>query len=164
MRKHAQACVTISDKARATLFEDIYARRQIEACGLLTGYSDDQDHWYIEQAHPLPNIFNSPVYFEFDPADMLAIELAYPDKIVGVYHSHPTGMVTASNTDRKNMRRVNEEQHIPWVWLIVKGPFEHTRPEQLASQASIIAYYHYEGEGLRHISVLFEETPVKVVR
>ena len=166
MRKHAQACVTISSKAQMTVFGDIYQRQDIEACGLLTGCIDDEGNWHIGQAHPLPNIFNSPVYFEFSPEDMLAVELDYPGKIVGVYHSHPTGLAAASSTDRLNMKRVNEEQDIPWVWLIVSGPFNETISDTAQTQparklimaSSVIAYHYYKGEGLRRITVQLEET------
>lgn len=157
----------ISAEAQRVLFRDIYQRRHIEACGVLTGSIDDDGNWHIEQAHPLRNIFNSPVYFEFAPEDLLEMELSHPGQIVGVYHSHPTGMKTASSTDRKNMMQVNVEQQIPWVWLIVAGPFnsdeitakadeeEEKREEQ--QDISLVAYHHYACEGLKRIRIQFVE-------
>src|ERR1035438_1038014 len=128
MRKQAhalaQAHVTLSVKAQKILSQDIRQRRHIEACGLLIGQMDAQGNWQIEHVQPLRNIFNSPVYFEFAPEDLLEAELDYPGLIVGVYHTHPTGFAKASSTDRKNMQRVNIEEHIPWLWLIVCGPFD----------------------------------------
>jgi hypothetical protein len=109
----------------------------------------------------LRNIFHSPVYFEFAPEDLLEIELTYPGQVVGVYHSHPTGFAKASNTDRQNMQRVNQEQHIPWVWLIISGPFDEQftqRAHGLIPQDAIIAYHHYEQEGLQQI-VITAKTP-----
>lgn len=144
---------------------DVYTRRRIEACGVLIGSIDEAGRWHIEKVHPLRNIFNSPVYFEFDPEDLLMADLAYPGEIVGAYHSHPTGLARASITDRQNMKRINSEQRIPWVWLIVSGPFEQDSPllqqegccPELPSDSSIIAYHYYPGKGVRRINVQFKE-------
>ena len=153
MRKHANAQVTVSLDARNTLFNDVCQRPHIEACGILLGHIDSCGNWNIEQAYPLRNIFNSPVYFEFAPEDLLAVELDHPGQIVGVYHSHPTGFAVASSTDHENMRRVNVEQQIPWVWLIICGPFDETfEPGQ---KSSMIAYHYYEELELQEIAIEF---------
>ncbi len=165
MRKQANALVTISANAQKTLLMDVCKREKIEACGLLLGSIDDSGNWHVEQVHPLRNTFDSPVYFEFAPEDLLEVELSYPGKTVGVYHSHPTGLAAASSTDRQNMKRVNVEQQIPWVWLIVCGPFDDEftllRPVRrhlgLITESSVIAYHHYEREGLRRIPIELEE-------
>ncbi len=165
MRTHEKAEVTISAGAQKTLLLDIYKRQRIEACGLLVGGIDDSGNWHVEVTFPLRNIFDSPTYFEFAPEDLLAADLAYPGRVIGAYHSHPTGLAVASHTDRQNMRRINVEEHIPWVWLIVSGPFDHAptflqqvqRHIQRAPNASIIAYHHFEDEGLRRITIRFEE-------
>ncbi len=153
MRKHANAQVTVSLDARNTLFNDVCQRPHIEACGILLGHIDSCGNWNIEQAYPLRNIFNSAVYFEFAPEDLLAVELDHPGQIVGVYHSHPTGFAVASSTDHENMRRVNVEQQIPWVWLIICGPFDETfEPGQ---KSSMIAYHYYEELELQEIAIEF---------
>ena len=153
MRKHASAQVTFSLDARKTLFNDVCQRPHIEACGILLGHIDSCGNWNIEQAYPLRNIFNSAVYFEFAPEDLLAVELDHPGQIVGVYHSHPTGFAVASSTDHENMRRVNVEQQIPWVWLIISGPFDETfEPGQ---KSSMIAYHYYEELELQKIAIEF---------
>ncbi len=165
MRTHEKAEVTISASAHKTLPLDIYNRQRIEACGLLLGSIDDSGNWHVEEIYPLRNIFDSPVYFEFAPEDLLAADLAYPDRIIGVYHSHPTGLAVASHTDRQNMKRVNVEEYIPWIWLIVSGPFDHAptllqivqRHLQRIPNPSIIAYHHYADQGLRQIDIRFEE-------
>src|SRR5437763_10062657 len=159
MRKHPGARAMISMKARHTLYIDVCQRRHIEACGLLLGHIDDLGNWYIDQAHPLRNIFNSPVYFEFAPEDVLAVELDHPGAIIGVYHSHPGGLKVASNTDRDNMKRVNKEQQIPWIWLIFSGPFNGTfqRDYELGTNSSLIAYHHYDTIGLQQITLEFEK-------
>src|SRR5260221_277510 len=126
MKKISSAQAIISVKAQRILLKDTYRRKHIEACGLLTGCIDEGENWHIELAHPLRNIFDSPVYFEFSPEDVLAIELDHPGQIIGAYHSHPTGLSIASSTDRQNMKRVNLEQQIPWVWVIISGPFNES--------------------------------------
>jgi [CysO sulfur-carrier protein]-S-L-cysteine hydrolase len=159
MTKIANAQVTISIEAEQALFADIYQRPTIEACGVLLGTIDEQGNWHVEQIYPLRNIFSSPVYFEFDPEELLMVELSYPGQIVGAYHSHPTGFPRASSTDRENMRRVNQEQQIPWVWLIVSGPFEQDqRADERVTSAPMIAYHHYMQDGLHKVSIQLEDT------
>ena len=70
MVKQAQARVFVSIAAQKTLFQDVHQRRDVEACGVLIGSMDEEGNWYIEQAHPLRNIFDSPVYFEFAPEEL----------------------------------------------------------------------------------------------
>jgi len=156
-KKSENAHVTLSLASRKLLFSDVYQRRHIEACGVLLGSIDQHGNWQIDQAHPLPNIFNSPVYFEFAPEDLLEVELTYPGQIVGVYHSHPSGFATASRTDCANMKRVNLEQQIPWVWLIICGPFTEIstqQPQDCLLPPSVIAYHYYARRGLQKITII----------
>lgn len=149
--------ISLSRQAQHTIVADIFQRRSIEACGVLVGFVDKLENWQVEDAYPLPNIFNSPIYFEFDPADLLQVELTYPEKIIGVYHSHPTGFARASDTDRQNMQRVNVEEQIPWAWLIICGPFnQKTIPQQLSSTKSI-AYHHFDSDGLQRVTLRLSE-------
>jgi proteasome lid subunit RPN8/RPN11 len=167
MRKHENAEVSIDASAHKTLLLDVYKRQCIEACGLLLGTIDQAGNWHVEKTLPLRNIYDSPVYFEFAPEDLLAADLAYPGKVIGAYHSHPSGLAVASHTDHQNMKRVNAEEQIPWVWLIVSGPFDHSpsllqqvqRHLHRIPNSSIVAYHYYEGEGLRRITIQFEEQP-----
>lgn len=164
MKRRRGAKVLLSTAAWKTILLDAYGRREIEACGALLGWMDQAGNWHVKEAFPLRNISMSPVYFEFDPAELLAIDLEQPGRMIGVYHSHPAGPAMASSTDRHNMRRVNVEQHIPWVWLIVSGPFATfpagTTPradgkngETNISVKGIIAYHHYHDTGLQQIEV-----------
>ncbi|HEY3993374.1 MAG TPA: M67 family metallopeptidase [Ktedonobacteraceae bacterium] len=164
MRHEQSAKVTLSATAWKTILLDAHGRQQIEACGALLGTIDHAGNWQVEEAYPLLNIAASPVYFEFDPAELLTIDLQQPGRMVGVYHSHPTGPAVASSTDRQNMQRVNLEQRIPWVWLIVSGPFDHARaksaarseegkPEKIISARGLIAYHHYQDTGLQKIAI-----------
>jgi len=158
MRKHPSALAMLTTTAQHTLYTDVYERRHIEACGLLLGKRTDLENWHIEGVHPLPNICNSPIYFEFAPEDLLSAELAYPGQIIGVYHSHPGGLTVASNTDRENMKRVNNEQQIPWIWFIVCGPFNGSfkRDDEQLTKSRTIAYHHYDTLGLQQITLKFE--------
>lgn len=158
MRKTSKASMLLSTNAWKTILLDAHERRQIEACGALLGRIDAEGNWHVEEVCPLRNIFASPIYFEFDPAELLTIDLEQPGRMIGVYHSHPAGPAFASSTDRQNMRRVNAEQHIPWVWLIVSGPFTSTGLAEDESKATIsaggmIAYHHYLDAGLQQIAI-----------
>ncbi len=160
MTIHQNARVVLSMDARKTLLHDIYQRRSIEACGVLLGSTDADGNWHVQQVQPLPNTFNSAVYFEFAPEDLLEVELTHPGEIIGVYHSHPGGFASASSTDRENMQRVNQQQQIPWVWLIIYGPFNEAllqRADGSLPLASILAYHHYSQEGLQQITVQAEQ-------
>jgi proteasome lid subunit RPN8/RPN11 len=152
---HSHLRVTVDRNAQHTLEVDVHRRRHIEACGLLLGNVDDQGNWSITQTVPLRNTFSSPVYFEFDPQELVEAELQYADSIIGVYHSHPTGFARASDTDRENMHRVNIEQAIPWVWLIICGPFCSSNDhDTLLNTQKILAYHHFREEGLQQLAVV----------
>ncbi|QBD82688.1 hypothetical protein EPA93_44665 [Ktedonosporobacter rubrisoli] len=159
MGKQISTQAILSIEAQKAMSIDVQQRKRIEACGILTGHIDEQGNWHIKQAHPLRNIYASPVYFEFAPEDLLTLELAYPGQIIGVYHSHPGGFAVASSTDRQNMQRVNQEQQIPWVWFILSGPFDEQFARQCRenlAQASLIAYYHSARAGLQQIPICLE--------
>ncbi len=156
MKKRESARIVLSLEAQKMLAVDVCQRQHVEACGVLFGSTDEQGNWHVERIHPLRNIYDSPVYFEFAPEELLMIELNYPGQMIGVYHSHPTGFAQASSIDRKNMRRVNQDEQIPWVWLIISGPFDEQFLRQangLVPKAAMIAYHHYPHMGLQQISL-----------
>ncbi|MGH2510926.1 MAG: Mov34/MPN/PAD-1 family protein [Ktedonobacteraceae bacterium] len=154
-----RASVLLSTHAQDTILLDAYQRQQIEACGALLGKIDNAGNWHVEEARPLHNIAGSPVYFEFEPEELLSIELEQPGRMIGVYHSHPLGPTRASSTDQHNMRRVNREQHIPWVWLIVSGPFTNEVGEgSTISTQGVVAYHHYQDKGLQQITIQYNES------
>lgn len=159
MKKQISGYVKLSLEAQKSLLQDVYQRRHIEACGVLLGTIDEQGNWHIEQIRPLSNTFDSPVYFEFDPEELLLVEIEQPGRVVGVYHSHPSGFAQASSTDRQNMKRVNKDENIPWVWLIIRGPFEDSwqqRHQTVLPQDALIAYHHYAQSGLQRITIAEE--------
>lgn len=158
MRQKHKARVLLSRSAWKTILLDVCGRQQIEACGALLGSMDQEGNWHAEEAVPLQNTYASPVYFEFDPAELLAIDLEQPGRMIGVYHSHPAGPAMASSTDRQNMQRVNVEQQIPWAWLILSGPFtsppaDDKRDAGQITVGGVIAYYHYPDLGLQQIAI-----------
>jgi proteasome lid subunit RPN8/RPN11 len=165
MRKNHKAEVSIDARAYEALLVDVYKRLRIEACGLLLGTIDQVGNWHVEDIHPMRNIVDSPVYFEFAPEELLSADLAYSGRVIGVYHSHPTGLAVASRTDHQNMQRVNAEENISWVWLIISGPFDHSpsllqqvqRRLQRIPDTSIVAYHYYVDEGLQRITINFEK-------
>jgi proteasome lid subunit RPN8/RPN11 len=69
-----------------------------EACGLLAGLDG-----LVSQVMPVENVAHSAVHFRMEPQAqvrcLLAIE-AQGLELVGVYHSHPSGPETPSETDR----------------------------------------------------------------
>jgi proteasome lid subunit RPN8/RPN11 len=154
MKRKRAARVLLATPAWKTLLLDVCARREIEACGALLGTIDQEGNWRIAEAVPLRNVSASPVYFEFEPAELLAVDLEHPGRMIGVYHSHPAGPLMASSTDQQNMRRVNLEQQIPWVWLILSGPFSSSPPgEAKITLKGVIAYHHYRDLGLQRIPI-----------
>lgn len=146
-----------------TILLDAHQCQPIEACGALLGHMDGAGNWLVEEARPLHNLAASPVYFEFEPEELLTVELEQPGRMIGVYHSHPQGPSAASSTDQHNMQRVNSEQHIPWVWFIVSGPFTNQvasnglagKSGPLSAQG-MIAYYHDQDRGLQQVAIQFQ--------
>lgn len=164
MGKTSKASMLLSTYAWHTILLDAQQRQQIEACGALLGRIDEDGNWHVEEARPLHNSASSPVYFEFEPEELLTIELEQPERMIGVYHSHPMGPTRASTTDQHNMQRVNGEQHIPWVWLIVSGPFTNqiTSKNVVGEGATIaargaVAYHYYRDKGLQKIAIQHDE-------
>ncbi|MBX5451469.1 Mov34/MPN/PAD-1 family protein [Thermogemmatispora sp.] len=165
-----QGTVVLPREVQRTLLWDVWNRRHVEACGLLRGSIDAEGNWQVTAAHPLRNIAESPFYFEFAPEEVLQLELAYPGQIIGVYHSHPQGPYGASRTDCETMRRVNQEEQIPWIWLILCGPWTssphgaETRADDPVAEAErcgwlrqhLLAYYHDPGQGLRQVAVVLQ--------
>jgi proteasome lid subunit RPN8/RPN11 len=75
----------------------VIAQAPLEACGLLAGKQDA-----VETVLRVRNAEQSPVRFRMDPEEQLhALEWIESNglDLVGIYHSHPTGLETASATD-----------------------------------------------------------------
>ena len=68
-----------------------------ECCGLLAGSPGDATHHF-----PLVNILRSPILYEADPRELLAVQRAMRGlgiAEVAIYHSHPTSAPIPSDTD-----------------------------------------------------------------
>ena len=101
----------------STLLERLIAEAQAssdEICGLLFGTMEE-----IQHTLPCSNVAPHPeTGFELDPAELIAAhkaERAGGPKIIGCYHSHPTG--TASPSPRDAAAAAEDGS----IWLILAG-------------------------------------------
>lgn len=89
------------------------AAAPLEACGLLFG-SDG-----VERASVVANVSDDPARrFEIDPAALFAAlkaERAGGDKVIGYWHSHPSGDANPSATDAAMAAADGK------IWVIVAG-------------------------------------------
>ncbi|HEY7346967.1 MAG TPA: M67 family metallopeptidase [Ktedonobacterales bacterium] len=146
------AKVILSTQARQTIRADMLQRPRIEACGLLVGEITPAGDWIADDALPLRNTRNSSVRFEFDSLELLEYDMAYGERIVGVYHSHPGGPPYPSGIDTGNMENLQDS---PWVWLIASfsGRRSSARDDSEADELSIAAYRHDPQSGLQTIPI-----------
>jgi len=81
------------------MLEHINQHAPLEACGLLAGKAHR-----VERVLPIRNQAQSPVRFVMDPYEQLQA-FAWIDSsgldLLGIFHSHPAGPDTASQTDIK---------------------------------------------------------------
>lgn len=69
----------------------------LEGCGLIAGEKGMSTHVYA-----VPNLLQSPVAFEMEPQQQLKAMIALEDagwELLAIYHSHPQGPETPSETD-----------------------------------------------------------------
>jgi proteasome lid subunit RPN8/RPN11 len=114
---HVRVKVRISSAARAAIAKGCRKAGREEACGLLLGCSE-ADSWTVALATCARNIAPEPWRsFEIDPAHLLAAHraarAARAPAIVGVWHSHPGGVLLPSEADRAGADTPG------WLWLIV---------------------------------------------
>ena len=106
--------VTISRTVKRQILAHCAESSEIEACGLLFG-----DETRILRAVPAQNVAGNPAEsFEIDPVALFAAiraERDGGDRLVGHYHSHPTGSAEASARDAAQALDVGR------LWLIVGG-------------------------------------------
>lgn len=85
-----------------TMREQVCREAPLEACGLLAG-----NNGRAQAIYPISNILASPVRFRMAPYEQLqafeAIEQA-GQTLLGIYHSHPNGPATPSETDLQESR------------------------------------------------------------
>lgn len=100
----------------ATICRSAEAAYPEECCGLLIGALEPGGHGRIFRAAPSANLAAERRHrFEIDPALYLALErtLTGPERLVGLYHSHPDGSAFPSAMDAAAAWREG------WLWLIV---------------------------------------------
>ncbi len=82
---------------RAAMVAHARAEAPLEACGLLGGRGNRAERFY-----PTRNAAHSPVRYEVEPADLLAVTMdldASGGELWGVFHSHPQTEAYPSQTD-----------------------------------------------------------------
>jgi [CysO sulfur-carrier protein]-S-L-cysteine hydrolase len=92
------------------MLEHINGHAPLEACGLLAGKAHR-----VERVIPIRNQAESPVRFVMDPYEQLQA-FAWIDSsgldLLGIFHSHPAGPETASQTDIEEA--AYEVVHLIW--------------------------------------------------
>ena len=109
----ARRAVRIPTAAIRMMVAHARRARPRECCGLLVGAGSR-----VAFAVPLRNVSRSRTRYRVDPAEHIALrrilrEVAPAADIVGVYHSHPAGSATPSETD------VAEALYAGWIHVIV---------------------------------------------
>ena len=92
--------LTLTRPVLDILFAEAQRAHPIECCGLLLGPSEDR----VDLALPARNVAPDQArHFEIDPqalVDAHRAERRGGPKLLGYYHSHPTGIAQPSATDR----------------------------------------------------------------
>jgi len=105
--------IVISRALHDRLLAAAAASPDAEVCGLLFGTGDA-----IEEAVPARNVAADPAWtFEVDPAALIAAHRAERNggpRLIGHYHSHPSGKAEPSASDR-------DAAHSGPFWLIIGG-------------------------------------------
>lgn len=87
-----------------------------EACGLLVGHGEAGGTLHVSAVHPSRNVAaDRASRFEVDPALRFRLQRdlrGAPERVVGVFHSHPNGDPAPSETDRASVYEPD------LVWLI----------------------------------------------
>ncbi len=106
--------VTIASELVRQILTEAAASPRVEICGLLFG-----DAQAITAALPCRNVAADPArWFEIDPAALVAAHRAARTggpRIVGHYHSHPTGVAVPSPRDAESAMADGA------LWLIAAG-------------------------------------------
>ena len=99
------------------MLEHVDRQAPLEACGLLAGKNDR-----VENVILVRNQLQSPVRFVMDPYEQLqAFDWIESNglELLGIFHSHPAGPATASQTDIAEA--AYEVVHL--IWSPTQGPW-----------------------------------------
>lgn len=107
--------ITITDAQLAGI--EGHARRAfpLEACGLITGMLEGEGDAIVVAIYPSENMAASATSFEIDPALHIRLQRdlrGSGEKIIGVYHSHPSGPPQPSDSDAR------AAAYEGWIWLV----------------------------------------------
>jgi len=107
--------ISITDRQRIL---DHAGSSRDEVCGLLLGKGDDQGG-RVTAVRPCANVSDTPARrFELDPAALIGAWRAARGggpRVIGLYHSHPTGDPQPSITDAR------EAPADGAIWMIASG-------------------------------------------
>ncbi len=107
--------ISITDRQR--IFDHARSSRD-EVCGLLLGEVEGEGAW-VTAVRPCANVSDTPARrFELDPAALIAAWRAARSgsaRVIGHYHSHPTGDPRPSVTDAR------EAAPDGAIWIIAGG-------------------------------------------
>jgi proteasome lid subunit RPN8/RPN11 len=92
----------VAPEALRQVVEAAEAAYPNECCGLLVGHARPNGTVEVSRAHASANLGKQPTRFEIDPR--LWVDLARalgkgPNRVVGLYHSHPDGPAQPSAVD-----------------------------------------------------------------
>jgi proteasome lid subunit RPN8/RPN11 len=79
------------------MLTDVTSRAPEEACGLLAGINER-----VTVTIPVTNELHSPIRYRMDPVEQLNAFQMFENQgweMLGIYHSHPNGPATPSQTD-----------------------------------------------------------------
>lgn len=120
----APAQISISSADLDQMRQDVESRRPEEACGLLAGWVS-REAATVECVIPMRNVLQSANRYRLDPAEQLEafawIE-AQGLELVGIYHSHPEGPATPSETD---ISEAGYPQAVYWIWSKQTGEWRY---------------------------------------
>jgi proteasome lid subunit RPN8/RPN11 len=107
--------IAMTSKICAIIVEEAARAYPLEACGLLLGGADG----VLAQVVPCANVAPDPArHFEIDPAALIAAlraERGGGVRVLGYYHSHPSGKPAPSPIDAAMAARDGR------IWAIVAG-------------------------------------------
>ncbi len=89
--------IEIAQHDYQAIIEHLMAEYPLEGCGLLAG-NDGR----VTAVYPITNILHSPTAYEMEPVQQIKTILQIEknnEELIAIYHSHPNGPSTPSETD-----------------------------------------------------------------
>jgi len=120
----APSQISISSADLERMRQDVESRRPEEACGLLAGRAA-RETAIVERVIPMRNALQSPDRYRLDPAEQLAVFTwieAQGLELIGIYHSHPAGPASPSETD---ILEAYYPQAVYWIWSKQTGEWRY---------------------------------------